>query len=94
MSLELFSQYRRFSHQDSNKISSKDEDYQDYEEKNNDSLFNNILLDFENTESGKFRVEPSLIPRKLYMPFATNSIKAFCEYLYTGKLVINGFYRP
>lgn len=95
-SLETFNLDRKFSpltsiQTNSNKITAKDaDDHQDYEETNtteaNDSLFSNPLLDFENAESGKFRMEPSLIPRKLYMPFATSSIKAFCEYLYTGQV--------
>lgn len=49
-------------------------------------LFNNALLNFENIESGKFRMEPSLIPRKLYMPFTTSTLKSFAEYLYTGQV--------
>ncbi|ODV79384.1 uncharacterized protein CANTADRAFT_51527 [Suhomyces tanzawaensis NRRL Y-17324] len=49
-------------------------------------LFDNALLNFENIENGKFRMEPSLIPRKLYMPCSTTTIKAFCEYLYTGQV--------
>ena len=95
-SLETFNLDRKFSpltslQPNSNKISAKDaDDHRDYEETNttevDDSLFSNPLLDFENAESGKFRMEPSLIPRKLYMPFATSSIKAFCEYLYTGQV--------
>lgn len=95
-SLETFNLDKKFSplssiQPNTNKIYAKDaDDRQDYEETNtteaNNSLFSNPLLDFENAESGKFRMEPSLIPRKLYMPFATSSIKAFCEYLYTGQV--------
>lgn len=95
-SLETFNLDRKFSpltsiQPNSNKITAKDaDDHQDYEETNtteaNDSLFSNPLLDFENADSGKFSMEPSLIPRKLYMPFGTSSIKAFCEYLYTGQV--------
>ncbi|CAH6720923.1 negative regulator of sporulation Mds3p [[Candida] jaroonii] len=48
--------------------------------------FNNILLNFENLENGTFQMESSLIPRKLYVPFTTTTIKAFCEYLYTGQI--------
>lgn len=48
--------------------------------------FNNILLNFENLENGTFQMESSLIPRKLYIPFTTTTIKAFCEYLYTGQI--------
>lgn len=44
------------------------------------------LLDFESIENGKFKMEPSLIPRKLYMPFSTSTLKAFAEYLYTGQV--------
>ena len=95
-SLETFNLDKKFSplssiQPNTNKIYAKDaDDRQDYEETNtteaNNSLFSNPLLDFENAESGKFRMELSLIPRKLYMPFATSSIKAFCEYLYTGQV--------
>ncbi|WEJ97631.1 mck1 dosage suppressor [Yamadazyma tenuis] len=48
--------------------------------------FDNVLLNFENLENGTFQMESSLIPRKLYIPFATASVKAFCEYLYTGQI--------
>lgn len=50
------------------------------------SPLDNILLNFENLENGTFQMEPSLIPRKLYIPFTTASIKAFCEYLYKGQI--------
>ncbi|CUM66949.1 uncharacterized protein PRCAT00004635001 [Priceomyces carsonii] len=43
------------------------------------------LLDFENLEERR-KMEPSLVPRKLYMPFSTTTLKAFCEYLYTGQV--------
>lgn len=49
-------------------------------------LLNNILLDFEDVDGSKFAMEPSLIPRKLYIPFPTATLKAFCEYLYTGQI--------
>lgn len=49
-------------------------------------LLNNILLDFENIDGEKVAMEPSLIPRKLYIPFPTETLKAFCEYLYTGQI--------
>lgn len=44
------------------------------------------LLNLDDMESGKFRMEPSLIPRKLYIPFSTISVKGFCEFLYTGQV--------
>lgn len=47
---------------------------------------NNILLDFNTLQNGTFQMESSLIPRRLYIPFATTSVKAFCEYLYTGQI--------
>lgn len=37
-------------------------------------------------EEERFPLEPSLIPRKLYMPFSTNTVKAFCEFFYTGQV--------
>lgn len=44
------------------------------------------LLDFTTIDPETYRMEPSLIPRKLYIPFGTNTLKAFCEYLYTGQV--------
>lgn len=44
------------------------------------------LLDFQNTNADTFSLELSLVPRKLYIPFGTSSIKAFAEYLYTGQV--------
>lgn len=44
------------------------------------------LLDFTSIDPATYRMEPSLIPRKLYIPFGTNTLKAFCEYLYTGQV--------
>ncbi|GEQ70125.1 hypothetical protein JCM33374_g3801 [Metschnikowia sp. JCM 33374] len=44
------------------------------------------LLDFPETNWDSYAMEPSLIPRKLYVPFSTNSLKAFAEYLYTGQV--------
>ena len=54
--------------------------------KNPISMFDNALLNFDNIDSENFRMEPSLIPRKLYIPFMTLTVKAFCEYLYTGQI--------
>lgn len=44
------------------------------------------LLNFQNIDPSSFRMEPSLIPRKLYIPCETESLKAFTEYLYTGQV--------
>lgn len=44
------------------------------------------LLNFDTLEDGTFNLESSLIPRKLYIPFATTSVKSFCEYFYTGQI--------
>lgn len=52
------------------------------------------LLDFQNTDPESFKLEPSLIPRKLYIPFGTNSLKAFAEYLYTGQVGNKWILRP
>jgi hypothetical protein len=63
-----------------------DSDIIDYNSDEDDNMFGNLLLNFENIEIGKFRMEPSLIPRKLYVPFSTITLKAFSEYLYTGQV--------
>ncbi|KAG7662509.1 MDS3 [[Candida] subhashii] len=55
-------------------------------EKYSDRVFENALLNFEDIEVDKFRMEPSLIPRRLYLPWPTITVKAFCEYLYTGQI--------
>lgn len=44
------------------------------------------LLDFTTIDPATFKMEPSLIPRKLYIPFGTATLKAFCEYLYIGQV--------
>lgn len=44
------------------------------------------LLSFDNIDPALYRMEPSLIPRKLYVPCETESLKAFAEYLYTGQV--------
>ncbi|KAF7584154.1 putative Negative regulator of sporulation [Clavispora lusitaniae] len=44
------------------------------------------LLNFEHIDPATFQMEPSLIPRKMYVPFGTESLKAFAEYLYTGQV--------
>lgn len=44
------------------------------------------LLNLEEMESGTFRMEPLLIPRKLYIPLSTVLVKGFCEFLYTGQV--------
>ncbi|KAK6205627.1 uncharacterized protein RJT21DRAFT_17560 [Scheffersomyces amazonensis] len=76
-------------------ISSGKDSYEDeYSESNisehdeniQSGIFDNALLNFDNLDSDKFKMEPSLIPRKLYVPFSTITIKAFCEYLYTGQV--------
>lgn len=48
-------------------------------------LLNRILLDFEDIDDN-YAMEPSLIPRKLYIPFPTATLRAFSEYLYTGQI--------
>lgn len=52
---------------------------------NTKSMFDG-LLNLEDMENGKFQMEPSLIPRKLYIPFPTVSVKGFCEFMYTGQV--------
>ncbi|KAG5422403.1 MDS3 [Candida metapsilosis] len=37
-------------------------------------------------EEERFPLEPSLIPRKIYIPFSTTTVKAFCEFFYTGQV--------
>lgn len=57
-------------------------------------IFNHALLNFENIDASTFKMEPSLIPRKLYIPFGTNTLKAFAEYLYTGQVGNKWTLRP
>ncbi|OBA22606.1 hypothetical protein METBIDRAFT_77969 [Metschnikowia bicuspidata var. bicuspidata NRRL YB-4993] len=52
------------------------------------------LLDFPESDWNSYTMEPSLIPRKLYVPFSTNSLKAFAEYLYTGQVGNRWLFRP
>lgn len=48
-----------------------------------------------NFESGDtFRMDPCLIPRKLYMPHTTESLQAFCDYLYTGQVGNKWLFSP
>lgn len=54
--------------------------------KKREGLFDNVLLNFDNIDNQTFKMEPSLVPRKLYVPFTTVTVKAFCEYLYTGQI--------
>lgn len=52
------------------------------------------LLNFQNIDPESFKFEPSLIPRKLYVPFGTSSLKGFAEYLYTGQVGNKWTLRP
>lgn len=52
------------------------------------------LLDFNTVDPTSFKLEPSLIPRKLYIPFGTTSIKAFAEFFYTGQVGNKWTLRP
>lgn len=52
------------------------------------------LLDFPEKNWDDYNMEPSLIPRKLYVPFSTDSLKAFAEYLYTGQVGNKWLFRP
>lgn len=52
------------------------------------------LLDFENHDAETFNIEPSLVPRKLYIRFCTSSLKAFAEYMYTGQVGNKWTLRP
>lgn len=54
----------------------------------------NALLHFDTASPELFKLEPSLIPRKLYIPFATTSIKAFAEFFYTGQVGNKWTLRP
>lgn len=56
--------------------------------------FSHALLNFENMDAATFKMEPSLIPRKLYIPFCTSTLKAFAEYLYTGEVGNKWSLRP
>lgn len=63
-------------------------------EKNRLEASRNMLLDFDKLEKDDLIMEPSLIPRKLYMPFASNTLKAFGEYLYTGQVGNKWLFTP
>lgn len=52
------------------------------------------LLDFQNIDPLTYKLEPSLIPRKLYVPYGTSTLKAFAEYLYTGQVGNKWNFRP
>ncbi|KAM9904210.1 hypothetical protein OXX79_002897 [Metschnikowia pulcherrima] len=52
------------------------------------------LLDFPEDKWETYKMEPTLIPRKLYVPFSTNSLKSFVEYLYTGQVGNKWLFRP
>ena len=52
------------------------------------------LLEFEALTPDKFQLEPSLVPRKLYIPFGTSSLKAFAEFFYTGQVGNKWVLRP
>ncbi|KAL6453143.1 MDS3 Negative regulator of sporulation MDS3 [Candida maltosa Xu316] len=62
--------------------------------KKREGLFDNALLNFDNINSESFKMEPSLIPRKLYFPFTSVTVKAFCEYLYTGQIGNKWLFAP
>ena len=48
-----------------------------------------------NLETGDtFRMDSRLIPRKLYMPHTTQSLQAFCDYLYTGQVGNKWLFSP
>lgn len=66
--------------------------YDDEDDTENPPL--NTLLDFDLASSENFKLEPSLIPRKLYIPFGTTSIKAFAEFFYTGQVGNKWTLRP
>lgn len=70
---------------DTSTPSDKSESLQDNSYHEEDS-HERTILNFENTDAKSFEMEPSLIPRKLYIPFCTSSLKAFAEYLYTGQV--------
>ncbi|WPK26402.1 hypothetical protein PUMCH_003755 [Australozyma saopauloensis] len=64
------------------------------EGKDDQSEQGNALLDFDTLDPDNFKLEPSLIPRKLYIPFGTTSIKAFAEFFYTGQVGNKWTLRP
>lgn len=63
-------------------------------ERRESEALSHALLNFEAIDPKSFRMEPSLIPRKLYMPFSTSTLKAFSEYLYTGQVGNKWTLRP
>lgn len=62
--------------------------------KEGENFEGHALLDFTTIDPTTFRMEPSLIPRKLYIPFGTSTLKAFCEYLYTGQVANKWTLKP
>lgn len=58
------------------------------------ALPGHALLDFQNIDPLTYKLEPSLIPRKLYVPYGTSTLKAFAEYLYTGQVGNKWNFRP
>lgn len=65
-----------------------------YAQGNDDQRQGKPLLDFDAVDPASFKLEPSLIPRKLYIPFGTTSIKAFAEFFYTGQVGNKWTLRP
>lgn len=61
---------------------------------NNQPRSSKPLLDFDSVDPDHFKLEPSLIPRKLYIPFGTPSLKAFAEFFYTGQVGNKWSLRP
>ncbi|PSK40404.1 hypothetical protein C7M61_000039 [Candidozyma pseudohaemuli] len=64
------------------------------EDEDTERHHHHALLDFDNNDAESFKMEPSLIPRKLYIPFCTSSLKAFAEYMYTGQVGNKWTLRP
>lgn len=89
-SLDLEKKVRGLSINDSNKEPEPTNEDEDHSETN----ASNTLLDFDSTTPENFKLEPSLVPRKLYIPFGTTSIKAFAEFFYTGQVGNKWTLRP
>ncbi|KAF3993545.1 hypothetical protein FT663_00215 [Candidozyma haemuli var. vulneris] len=66
----------------------------DFDARSAHEPYHHALLDFDSNDAESFKMEPSLIPRKLYIPFCTSSLKAFAEYMYTGQVGNKWTLRP
>lgn len=77
-------------HGDDERSDNNDDDKNDNDDDDDDEDYHPLF----GFEEERFPLEPSLIPRKLYMPFSTNTVKSFCEFFYTGQVGNNWVLAP